>query len=77
MAASTPTPPKTTYIADFEPPEKERTRLNSQHHAVIKNFGHLLPPAIPDHHLLTAVAEVATGTGYVMKTAFGSVHSEE
>ncbi|EPS39088.1 hypothetical protein H072_7114 [Dactylellina haptotyla CBS 200.50] len=63
MAESTPTPPKTTYIVDFEPPEKEKARLDSQHYAVVENYGHLLPPAIPDHGSLTAVAEIATGTG--------------
>ncbi|KAK6528444.1 hypothetical protein TWF281_009685 [Arthrobotrys megalospora] len=52
-----------TYIVDFEPPEKERLRLNIQHDAVVRNYGHLLPPAIPDHGNLTDVADVATGTG--------------
>ena len=65
MAANTPTPPKTTYIVDFEPSEKEKARLDYQHHAVVENFGHLLPPAIPDHGGISAIAEIATGTGYV------------
>ncbi|KAF3921355.1 hypothetical protein ABW20_dc0103711 [Dactylellina cionopaga] len=57
------TPPKSTYVVDFEPPETEKARLDLQHDAVVENFGHLLPPAIPDHGNLTAVADIATGTG--------------
>ncbi|KAF3933401.1 hypothetical protein ABW19_dt0207603 [Dactylella cylindrospora] len=52
-----------TYVVDFEPPEKEKQRLNLQHQAVIDNFGFHLPPVIPDQDKLTAVADVATGTG--------------
>ncbi|KAF3187990.1 hypothetical protein TWF788_001453 [Orbilia oligospora] len=54
---------KSTYVVDFEPPEKERIRLNTQHDAFVENTGHLLPPAIPDHGNLNAVADIATGTG--------------
>ncbi|KAF3319352.1 hypothetical protein TWF173_003794 [Orbilia oligospora] len=54
---------KSTYVVDFEPPEKERIRLNTQHDVFVENTGHLLPPAIPDHGNLNAVADIATGTG--------------
>ncbi|KAK6345616.1 hypothetical protein TWF718_007526 [Orbilia javanica] len=55
--------PRSTYVVDFEPPEKERIRLNTQHDIFVENTGHLLPPAIPDHESLIAIADVATGTG--------------
>ncbi|KAK6360203.1 hypothetical protein TWF730_006353 [Orbilia blumenaviensis] len=65
MGEPTPVAPnfKPTYVFDSEPPEKERLRLNTQHNSSVENFGHLLPPAIPDHESLKAVADIATGTG--------------
>ncbi|KAK6504684.1 hypothetical protein TWF481_006623 [Arthrobotrys musiformis] len=54
---------KSTYVVDFEPVEKDRVRLNIQYAGFVENAGHLLPPAIPDQRSLTAVADIATGTG--------------
>jgi hypothetical protein len=51
-----------TYIVDFEPPEKEKARLDKQHEGVVENFGYLIPPSISLENV-NAVADVATGTG--------------
>ncbi|KAK6500890.1 hypothetical protein TWF506_003650 [Arthrobotrys conoides] len=66
---------KSTYVVDFEPPEKERIRLNTQHDAFVENLGHLLPPAIPDHGSLTAIADVGAGTGIWLTQLSGLLSS--